>query len=90
MTLQEIKNWTKTAKFIVTDYNKTDSNGNHYARDIFRKDEKYFSIEYINGKIVPLVAFYITEGKIVPKVKIAKERHYGLRLIRPNEAVKYK
>lgn len=52
MTKQEYIDWIHSAKHIVTDYNEHDSNGNHYARDIFEKDGKFYSVEYINGEVM--------------------------------------
>lgn len=55
MTLQEIEKWIKSTKFIVTDYCENDSDGNNYARDIFEKEGKHFAVEYINGKVAPVI-----------------------------------
>lgn len=52
MTKQEYTNWIHSAKHITTDCNEYDSNGNHYARDIFEKDGKFYSVEYINGDLL--------------------------------------
>lgn len=55
MTLREIQGWIKSAKFVVTDYCDTDSNGNNYTRDIFEKNGKHYAVEYINGAIAPVI-----------------------------------
>lgn len=52
MTKQEYTNWIHSAKHIVTDYNEYDSNGNHYARDIFEKNGKLYGVEYVNGELM--------------------------------------
>ena len=57
MTKQEYIDWIKSATHITTDYNEYDSNGNHYARDIFEKDGKLYSVEYINGQVMDEVKF---------------------------------
>ena len=55
MTLKEIEGWIKSTKFVVTDYCEYDLDGNNYARDIFEKDGKHYAVEYINGKIAPVI-----------------------------------
>lgn len=47
MTLKELKDWTKSAKYVdsITDY---DSNGNCYRQSIYLKDGQYYSVEYCN------------------------------------------
>lgn len=70
MTLREIEGWIKSAKFVVTDFCETDSNGNNYARDVFEKDGKHYAVEYINGKIAPVI-----DGKI-------KESSYQLKEVK--------
>lgn len=62
MTKQEIENWAKTAEFILTEYCETDSDGNNWAKDVFKKDNKYYAIEYINGQIVPHTILPKTEA----------------------------
>ena len=68
MTLREIEGWIKTAKFVETDYCENDSNGNNYARDIFEKSGKHYAVEYINGKIAPVI-----DGKTLEKSYQLKE-----------------
>lgn len=57
MTKKEYIDWIHSATHITTDCNEYDSNGNHYARDIFEKDGKLYSVEYINGQVMDDVAF---------------------------------
>ena len=66
MTLQEIQEWIKTAEYIETDYSEFDESGNHYTREIFKKDGKLYSIEYLNGYIMEHVE-YTEDHKIKSK-----------------------
>jgi len=63
MTKVEIAEWVKSAKYIVTDYNEIDSNGNHYARDIFKHEGLYWAIEYVNGDMIPARKVFNPEDK---------------------------
>jgi hypothetical protein len=75
MTLKEIEGWIHSAKFIVTDYCENDSNGNNYARDIFEKDGKHYAVEYINGKIAPVI-----DGKTI-------ETSYQLKEVKVSDII---
>ena len=76
MTLQEIEKWIKSAAHVVTDYCENDSNGNNYARDIFEKNGKHYAVEYINGKIAPVIdgeklvetSYQLKEVKVSDKI----------------------
>ena len=75
MTLPEIETWIKSTKFVVTDYCDTDSNGNNYTRDIFEKSGKHYAVEYINGRIAPVIddgkletSYQLKEVKVTTKL----------------------
>ena len=53
MTKKQYTDWILSAEHLITDYNEYDSDGNHYARDIFRKDGIFYSVEYGNGELIP-------------------------------------
>ncbi len=55
MTKQQYIDWIHSANHVATDYNEYDSNGNHYARDIFENDGKLYSVEYVNGELMDQV-----------------------------------
>ena len=66
MTKQKYIDWIRSAVHITTDFNEYDSNGNHYARDVFRKDGKLYSVEYINGEVMDDIEFD-EKGKIIKR-----------------------
>ena len=55
MTKEQYIDCIHSSTHLITDCNEYDSDGNHYARDIFRKDGKFYSVEYSNGELIPLI-----------------------------------
>lgn len=53
MTKEQYMECIHSSTHIITDYDEYDSDGNHYARDIFRKDGKFYIVEYANGEVTP-------------------------------------
>ena len=49
MTLQELNDWIKSTKHIETSIYLIDSCGNEDYYKIFKKDIKFYKIEYMNG-----------------------------------------
>ena len=49
MELQELNDWVKSAKYIETSRTEFDECGNEDYYKIFKKDNKFYMIEYMNG-----------------------------------------
>lgn len=86
MTKAEIEQWVKSAKHIVTDYNELDSNGNHYARDVFKSEGLYWAIEYINGEMLPARRVYRSGGL---GKDLIKEHEYKPRQVKQERDLQY-
>ena len=48
MTLQELQDWIKSAEYITSQDEFTDSCGNYEVTSVYRKDGKYYVIEFQN------------------------------------------
>jgi len=86
MTKAEIEKWVKSAKHIVTDCNEVDSDGNHYARDIFKNEGLYWAIEYINGEMKPTRRVYKSNGA---DKDLLKENEYRPRQVKQERDLQY-
>ena len=48
MNLQELNEWIKSAKYVDTDNEETDSCTNHYCSRIYEKDGQFWQVDYCN------------------------------------------
>lgn len=85
MTKVEIVEWVKSAKYIITDYNEINSNGNHYARDIFKSEGLYWALEYINGVMIP--ARKVLKSDV--DKDLPQEHQYQPRQVKQERDLKY-
>ena len=72
MTKTEIMKWIKEAKYVITNCCISTLNGHNYTKDIFEKNGIYYSIEYIDGKVISNIRFNkegkaVKSGKFTPK-----------------------
>ena len=49
MTLKELNDWIESAKYVELANEDYDSSGNHYVTSIYKKDDKFYKIEFCNN-----------------------------------------
>jgi hypothetical protein len=84
MTLQEVKDWMKGTPIETWEHDSYDDNGNHYETRIYRKDGKFWRLEFSNEH--PYEHYerergyvrgeYVGPVEVVKKTRVVTETYY--------------